>query len=120
MNRPSFPFFAPVDQRSLTPEERAVVECVITEAAPELLAALPDLRVVGRCGCEACPTVFFQSHEPSESEHEVASYAGKDESGGVVGVVLWEKHGKPSQLEFYSADGHDPWHIPSATTLEAF
>ena len=118
MHPPSFPFCAPVPHRSLAPEERAVIERVLEKTESGLLAALPALRVVGRCGCGVCPTVFFQPHEQHETERQVASYSGRDQSGGVVGVVLWEKGGRPSQLEFYSADGHDPWEVPDATDLE--
>ena len=114
----AFPFFVPTTQRSLSDEEVAIMTQLVNNEAPEFSEQVGNLSVVGRCGCGACPTIFFQTHDSSEREREIASYSGKDSSGGVVGVLLWARLGKLSQLEFYSADGHDPWTLPRAVTLE--
>jgi hypothetical protein len=116
----AFPFFIPTEERQLSSTERGVVELIVSNEVPELRVQLNGLRVVGRCGCGACPTVFFQPHVAGEREHEIASYSGNDATGGIVGVLLWQKNGRLSQLEFYSVDGHDPWAIPEASTLGRF
>jgi len=117
---PKFPFFIATELRSLSAEEYALVAKIAANEAPEYQKELADLKVVGRCGCGACPTVFFQPHQTGEREQEIASYAGKDSWGGVVGILLWAKGGHLSQLEFYSVDGHDPWSIPAESTIERF
>jgi hypothetical protein len=114
---PTFPFFVSVDQRDLTDLERALVVDLLRREAPQYLEQVPDLRVVGRCGCGSCPTVFFKRHAQDDRHQELASYMGTDPAGGVTGVVLWQCEGALSQLEFYSVDGHDPWAIPSIETI---
>jgi hypothetical protein len=114
---PAFPFFIATEARALTKEERAVVTVLLENQSEEFKSQLADLSVVGRCGCGMCPTIFFEAHREGDRESDLVSYIGRDESGGVVGAVLLEKKGALSQLEFYSADGHDPWSIPDAETL---
>jgi hypothetical protein len=77
-----------------------------------------ELQVVGRCGCGKCPIIFFEAHVQGDREGSLISYAGRDSTGGLVGAVLMDKNGRLSQLDFYSIDGHEPWHIPEAETLE--
>jgi len=119
-NHPSFPFFTQVERRSLAPEERAVVERLLRDLSDDYRVQLTGLKVVGRCGCRKCPTIFFQPHAKGDRERDIASCAGTDSSGGRVGAVLLEKNGLLSQLEFFSVDGHDPWSIPDADSLEAY
>jgi len=83
-----------------------------------MLPQLEGLRVVGRCGCGACPTVFFEEHRPDKPYRDVALYSGRDASGGLVGVALMESHGRLSQLEFYSVDGHERWAVPEPSSIE--
>ena len=122
MARPTqaFPFFAPTERRSLSPDERAVLERLLQDQGPQYTTQLNELAVVGRCGCGACPTVFFQAHSSGDQERELISMAGQDATGGLVGAVLLEKQGVLSQLEFFSVDGHDPWKIPDAKHLAPF
>ena len=117
---PTFPFFVSIEERALSSEEQEVLAALVDREAFVLAPSARPLRVVGRCGCGQCPTVFFQPHRTGEDERKVCSYSGKDASGGIVGVLLWEKGGYPSQLEFYSVDGHDPWSVPLPGTLERF
>jgi hypothetical protein len=117
---PTFPFFVPVEERALSAEELEVITILIDREAPALGSSGKPLSVVGRCGCGQCPTIFFQPHRVGDSEREVCSYSGKDASGGIVGVLLWEKCGAPSQLEVYSVDGHEPWALPMTRTLARF
>ena len=112
------PFYIATERRPLTTAERELVRALAEREAPQHLGALDELAVVGRCGCGRCPTVFFKPYDASATERQVASYAGRDTSNGLTGVVLWQEGGKLSQLEFYSVDGHDPWMPPSVMTLE--
>jgi len=115
-----FPFFVAVAPRNLTTEERETVWKLLEGAEPAFLEQVAMLQVVGRCGCGKCPTVFFESEEPGVYEQDLSSYAGTDKEGGVVGAVLMHKHGRLSQLEFYSMDGHDPWSPPQARDLKPY
>lgn len=119
-SEPAFPFFMSTEERSLTPVERDVIATIVSAEAPAFVNQIENLRVVGRCGCGNCPTIFFQFHDANDREQKIASYVGKDATGGLVGVLLWEKHDRLSQLEFYSLDGHDPWHIPELGSLGRF
>ncbi|HEX5373857.1 MAG TPA: hypothetical protein VFW84_14115 [Aquabacterium sp.] len=114
------PFYIATTHRRIAQAEREVLLRILQDLKSKQLLLVDDLEVVGRCGCGSCPTIFFQPQLQEEPEKEVASYFGQDETGAPVGVLLWEINGRPSQLEFYSVDGHDPWHIPRAETLEPF
>ena len=118
--QPSFPFYAPTEQRPLAATERRVLERLLEGASEQRRSEAKHLMVVGRCGCGECPTIFFEAHEEGDRETDVVSYAGRDAYGGLVGVVLLQKNGRLSQLEFFSIDGHDPWGIPGADTLEPY
>ncbi len=114
----SFPFFVSSDPRPLSTQERAIVERLLREQPSQCSKQTGALKVVGRCGCGVCPTVFFQPLEDGDREVDLVTMAGRDDSDGLVAAVLIEKEGALSQLEFYSVDGHDPWGIPNAETLE--
>ena len=114
----AFPFFVPVTERQMDALERELVEQLLRDASVDYQRQLDTLRVVGRCGCGECPTVFFQVHQQGDAESDLVTAQGRDESGGLVAAVLLEKNGALSQLEFYSIDGHSPWSAPKAATLE--
>lgn len=113
----SFPFFVSSVPRPLSAQERAIVERLLREQSPQYSRQAGALKVVGRCGCGVCPTVFFQSHIDGDCESGLVTMAGKDDSDGLVAAVLIVKDGELSQLEFYSVDGHNPWGIPNVETL---
>ena len=119
-NATSFPFFIPTDARSLSIEEVAIVQRLLSGQAEKYKSQEHGLVVVGRCGCGVCPTIFFQPHAEGDHERDLISHIGKDSSGGLDSVVLMEKDGLLSQLEFYSVDGHDPWSVPHAESLESY
>jgi hypothetical protein len=81
---------------------------------------LAGLKVVGRCGCGGCPTIFFMPRTKGDREYDIASGMGTDSSGGHVGVVLLEKNGQLSQLESFFVDAHDPLSMPIAASLETY
>lgn len=115
-----FPFFITTPVRDLTDLERATVLRLLESAEPEYREQVPRLRVVGRCGCGQCPTVFFEKNEPGTHEQDLCTYTGTDKEGGVVAAVLLQKHGRLSQLEYHSVDGHDPWYPPMAQDLRPY
>ncbi|MGQ3082524.1 MAG: DUF6984 family protein [Hydrogenophaga sp.] len=114
----AFPYFVPVPERKMDAVERELVEQLLRDASVDYRRQLESLRVVGRCGCGECPTVFFQVHRQGDAESDLVTAQGRDESGGLVAAVLLEKNGALSQLEFYSIDGHSPWSAPKAETFE--
>lgn len=117
---PAFPFFTSVAVRPLTDVEREVVLKLLENQELSFQLQVPELKVVGRCGCGKCPTVFFLPDEPKVKDSDLVTYFGKDEYGGVVAAVLLQKAGQLSQLEFYSVDGHDPWSPPRAEMLAPY
>ena len=110
------PYFLAIAPRELSEVERATVERLLVKA-PEFAGELSRLKVVGRCGCGACPTVFFREAS-SRDEWDVAHSVGQERNGGITGVVLMASSEGLSQLEFYSLDGHDPWGLPEVSSLE--
>ena len=62
--------------------------------------------------------MFFLACQKGGEEADLATMAGKDSAGGLTAAFLMHKAGILSQLEFYSVDGHDPWDMPSAESLE--
>lgn len=117
---PAFPFFIAVAERDLTNQEREIVWKLLEGAKPAFSEQVAKLKVVGRCGCGKCPTIFFEPDEPGVHEEDLSTYAGKDKEGGIVAAVLMQKNGRLSQLEFYSVDGHDPWFPPQARDLKPY
>jgi hypothetical protein len=115
-----FPFFIATPARDLSVEERETVIKLLEAAESSFSEQIGQLRVVGRCGCRRCPTVFFEPHEPNVHEQDLSTYAGKDKAGGIVGAVLMQRQGRLSQLEYYSVDGHDPWYPPAAQNLAPY
>lgn len=113
-----FPFFMRVESRALTATERNTVERMASAVSEAYRNQVPQLRVVGRCGCGKCPTIFFQVHRPGDQESEVCMFSGNDSYAGLVGVTLFEKQGQLSQLEYFSFDGHDPWQPPEPEYLQ--
>ena len=76
-----------------------------------------SLMVLGRCGCNACPTVFFRSVAEGAHEQDIGSWHGVDAYGGVVGVALTEEAGELTQLEVFTLDGHEPWGLPAVGSV---
>ncbi len=113
----SHPFFMALSPRELTALESLVLDRLLT-AANDRAKEISQLRVVGRCGCGACPTVFFRVPTKSQIESDVAHFIGRDKRGGLTGAVVLSTEDGLSQLEFYSVDGHEPWDIPEVDSLE--
>ena len=112
-----FPFFITTPVRDLTDLERATVLRLLESAEPEYREQAPRLRVVGRCGCGQCPTVFFEKNEPGTHEQDLCTYTGSDTEGGVVAAVPLQKHGQLSQFDNSVVAGHAPLYPPLAQHL---
>jgi hypothetical protein len=116
----NFPFFIPVETRKLTEIELKTVERMVSAQSVDFRNQVSKLRVVGRCGCGVCPTIFFLEHQFGDSEYDVCMFSGNDRFGGLVGVALMEKQGKLSQLEYFSIDGSNPWEPPNPEQLQIY
>lgn len=115
------------EDRSLTPEEKDLVEFLLRHAAPpEGLAFIPQLdhaNVTGRCSC-GCPTVDlavpseFRVSNPPQCQ-PLADATGRVD-GKVVGVMLFQSGGLLSLLETYRLEdiSDDPFGLPPISTIE--
>src|SRR4249920_3230262 len=90
----SFPFFIATVPRAVSIQEREVIERLLVGHAAEYTSQLAGLRVVGRCGCNACPTIFFMTHTAADIARDLVSLVGRDAANGLVGAVLMHREGR--------------------------
>lgn len=108
------------DDRPISAEEAALVRWLLLNASmggdwSDLAGSVDDLRVVGRCSC-GCPSIDFIADGQSSGAFPVASGYGTSADGVVMGVIVWERGGVVSGLEFCEFD--DPVRaLPLADTL---
>lgn len=116
-----FPYSIP-QRRPLAEEESALLLSLLLRVAPGRCAELDALEVQARCGCGKCPTIMFEdaSKEKKEGQRILADFVGGDEASGLVGVILWERGDRMSELEAWSLDGSDVAGWPCADTLRPF
>ena len=104
----------------MSQEERAVLAYLLQLEAPERLPQMESLKVIAKCGGGGCPTVLFGNSfdaAPVTRNHYIlADYAGKNSSGGLIGVMVWANDSDITELEGYSIDGSEPviWPVPLA------
>lgn len=106
------PYFIATQERPLSHEEYSIVEQLLNINGEQFRGQLSKLVVVGRCGCEICPTIFFVPYKSGNDEQKVSELAGFDSNHQSVVAVLIQDGGVLTQLEFYSADGHQSVGIP--------
>ena len=112
-----FPYFVLTPIRILDTKEFALVTKLL-EGQDELYRnQLQSLRVVGRCGCGQCPTIFFQAHEVGAPVSDLVFVHGCDSSGGSTGVALRIKNHQLCELDVCSLDGHSSLSLPDPETL---
>jgi hypothetical protein len=104
-------------ERDLTSVEAALLRYVLEREAPEHVAEVDALKVVGQCRCGACPTVIFQSPGIRRTRSEVAAYAGRNKAGVNIGIAVQLADGKLFELEGWSLDGQEPITWPELETL---
>lgn len=73
---------------------------------------IEGLRVARSCSC-GCPSVRLEVAEGAPlgkdcGDKLVGDFAGKTAQGDLVGVLLFQREGKLTELEVYSIDGVGP------------
>jgi hypothetical protein len=108
--------------RDISNQEHDLLTFLLTKEAPERLRQIDSLKVIGKCGCGACPTVLFGlsfTDEPITSNHYIlADYSGKNSNGGHTGVLLWANDAIITELEGYSLDGSEQITWPNPIDLK--
>jgi hypothetical protein len=113
----------PISPRRITDEERdlliAALEraSVATFSAGNLRETIPELMVIGRCEC-GCASITFSPPDEDISDM-VADRLATDPTGESVGIILWARRGRFSELEIV---GHSdvPAGLPSAISVRSY
>ena len=107
------------ERRPVTEYERAIIKRMVSVSCPEREPEVDALEVFARCGCGKCPTIMF-SVDPDlrrESARLLADFQGGDADAGLIGLMLWGRDGKISELEAWSIDGREVFTLPALHTL---
>lgn len=110
------------EPRPLREPERDLLSFLLSREAPGRKHEIDSLQVRARCGCGRCPTVMFHDKpEKDRSEERIlADYQGGNPESGLIGIILWERAGRLSELEAWSIDGSDVEDWPDVGTLRPF
>jgi hypothetical protein len=111
------------EDRPASADEAAITQWVLQNASQagdlsDLEPSLLGLRVVGRCSC-GCPSVDFVAGGQALGAAPVANAHGTTAEGVAVGVILWERDGAVSALEFYQL-GEPVCSLPLVESLVAW
>ncbi len=110
-------------KRELNEKEKELLGFLIAKEKPEWLSLINKLKIIGRCGCGKCPTVFFGfSYDDvvKKNQNLIIDYMGNGEHGELIGVCLFGDNEIPSELEFWSINGqNDVTEIPAIKTLKS-
>jgi hypothetical protein len=98
--------------RPLTSEERDLLVWLLEhgpKAARSYLPQLEGTRAVRWCHC-GCPSIrLVPASDAPDGEHQratiISDFHGTTAEGGLVGLILFQKHGRIDLLEAYSVDG---------------
>ena len=109
-------------RRPASLEERELIGWLLRHAAttPDVdpfLAQIPDLHVVGMCGC-GCPSIDFQVGGQDAVASIIADAEGNSPEGIAVGVMLWAREGRLSGLEVYDVEGDQQFRLPRPEMLK--
>jgi hypothetical protein len=110
--------------RELTDVEKSVLKVLLSEPFPgrdALDQQVPYVRTTGlSCTC-GCPSIALEVSPPGSpaavTERVPVEAFGRDESGNLVGVLLFVDNGLMSELEFYSLVGDEAPAIPKLDSL---
>ncbi|AZQ63808.1 hypothetical protein EI427_16715 [Flammeovirga pectinis] len=108
-------------KRKLKNEEYKLLEYLFKKEKKDFLDILPEIVVIGRCGCGKCPTIQFGLNYESDLIHgkNIIDYYGLSKNGNLIGVSILGNEYQPSELEFWSIDGvEEITEIPDITTLK--
>lgn len=120
------PAYSLPQDRSLTPEERTLIEWLLRHGEPNAQDFLPQLEaahVYCKCSC-GCPSIDIRIPETLPAAHSktnmLADFIGKV-YGNLVGVMLTQAGGRLSGLEIYAfGDIPEPFGLPDPSTLYKF
>lgn len=122
MKESSFPYSVP-DRRNLTSDELALLNYLLCALSKSKLD-IDDVKVVARCGCGECPTIFFGATQDSEpipatNSRVRSDWIGRANNGTLVGISLSFLNGQPTELEAWSVDGGEIEDWPSLDAIQA-
>ena len=107
--------------RPFTPDENHLLNYVVRREHPARLHELDGLMVIGRCGCQQCPTILLGRGIqvlPTSPCYDITHvvYMGENPQGVIVAVALLERFGQFSELEAWSfgGDAVRSWPRPEA------
>ena len=109
------------EKRELNFQEVEILNYLFSQEKPEWVSLLPKLKVIARCGCGECPTIFLGQTYDSEIQtgSVMIDYESRDQDGNLIGVSVFATKTEPTQLEFYSVDGDaKKVTIPEISTLK--
>lgn len=103
MNADSIP-----EDRPITETEAALVSWLLLNAqmggdTAARSTSVDDLRVVSRCSC-GCNSVEFVENGQGSGAFPIASAYGTTADGVVAALIVWERKGAVSGLEFCELD----------------
>jgi hypothetical protein len=107
--------------RQISDAEAACIRAALERAAvipeaPELIGAVVDLRVVGRCDC-GCATVDFVKDSGGPTQ-PIADGTGKTAGGGHVGLIVWGNNHEITGLEVYDLGaGENDLNLPELDSI---
>jgi len=107
-------------KRELTEEERRLLGFLLA-GNRDLETQIDRLKVIARCSCGECPTIYFGESldsEPLTHLTKVVDYCGLAENGTTVGVALTERDGKLARLEAWVVDAGDIEGWPPIDAME--
>ena len=94
------------EKRKLSENEINLLEYLFKKEKPEWINIIPNLKVIGKCGCGKCPTIMFGENYDSEiltNQKLIIEYIGKQDNN-LIGILLFGNSKTPTELEFYSID----------------
>jgi len=116
-----------VTPRPLTPEEMKILNWLVVNGLPEAKTFAPQLekiRATPWCNC-GCPSISLHVEEGLplgiSSYSPIADVVGTTQEGKKVGLLLFQKDGKLTLLEFYELDIIEgDWGFPALDSLKAW
>ena len=110
--------------RPFTVEESSLLNYVVKHEHPARMDELEGLMVIGRCGCEKCPTILLGRGPkvlPTSPCYDLTHivYLGMNQQGVMVAVALLERGGQFSELEAWSFAGDAVLSWPRPEDLES-
>lgn len=105
----NYPYAVPCF-RPFTADETRLLTYVVSREHPARMRELEGLMVIGRCGCQECPTILLGRSPqllPSSPSYDLTHivYVGVNPQGVSVAVALLERRGQFSELEAWSFGG---------------